>query len=224
MINGNKIQKWGSCLNWLKFKKGWQVRYYTVRGGMFYFSEKECFKLEHAKRYTFLGTCQLIEKENLLILSTGSKMWYFRGNNVEKEIFKNSILNGISNGKSNLGKIKYIIPELKEEDLKKNILSIKEEELSPKEENENFISLDQISLKSNDESMILDNSSITSVNADNLKKVLQKIEKKIQLKNLAFKGLLDTDEKKEEFEELYLEYCNIEKRLKKVNKYLNNQK
>ena len=116
MINGIKIEKFTGYFKIFR----WKFRYYTIVNSIFYYSVNEDFELKDAKGCAFLGICKIVENEttnNKLTLYTGSKNWYFRGNELEIFNLKNAIQKGISEAKIlNLNETKIIISDNTDEE------------------------------------------------------------------------------------------------------------
>lgn len=197
-------------IKWVNYISFWCTRYYKIDGAMFCYSRDKNFQ---EKRTVFLGICTIRNKDDFLEMSTGSMIWYFKGKTKsETESFKSVILKGIEKGieilKSNQQNLAYI-PEISE------IKKVKEEE-----------EINLININNNEETLdtILDKKSTSTViDTHNYKQVLKKIESKIKLPNNAFKNYLDSDEyDKEDLKELYNQYNDIEKKMKKINNFFNN--
>ena len=195
----NTIKKWANYLH------QWKKRYYKINGAFFYYSKGEIWK---TKVCAFLGLCTIEEEKDYLKLSTGSFIWYFKGDNrQETNQFKILIEQGISRGKDvlkNNNQNLELIPE-----------KIDEEELNLFGSNGRSTLLEENS----------DNESISSISSSQInidfKKVLKKLETKMKVNNSAFKQYIQ--EKNNEIsvqEEIESGYEKIHNRLQKVNNYL----
>ena len=129
------------------------------------------------KGSAFLGICEIKKIKDYLELFTQSKIWYFKGDNEEDtKNFYNIVVEGINKGKS--------ILEKSEQDMnfvKVNINEFEREYLLEEAQEELSIS--------SFESFKTEN-----INKDDYKGLLKKIERKLNLNNITFKGYIDDGE------------------------------
>ena len=188
------IKKWVTYLPFFQ----WQNRYYKIDGAFFYYSKEKNWE---TKGCAFLGISKIEEKSDYLMLSTGSKIWYLKGDNPDQtREFKTLIDQGISKGKDILKK-KY----------KKN------EEIIPSDIDDEEVSLNILDLS---------NSSITSSKISNdFKVVLKDLETKLKIENKSLNDFIqDNNYGIDELKELFSRYEKIYNGLNKVNKDLKNYK
>ena len=177
------IKKWVTYLPFFQ----WQNRYYKIDGAFFYYSKEKNWE---TKGCAFLGISKIEEKSDYLMLSTGSKIWYLKGDNPDQtREFKTLIDQGISKGKDILKNEEIIPSDIDDEEVSLNILD-------------------------------LSNSSITSSKISNdFKVVLKDLETKLKIENKSLKGFIqDNDELKELFsryEKIYNGLNKVNKYLEK---------
>ena len=203
------MENYSEIIKWTNYFSRWCIRYYKIDGAMFCYSTE---KNSRPKNTAFLGICKMQSKNNYLEMSTGSNIWYFKGQTPsETECFKNRIWTGIEKGKEIL-------------DSNHQNLEFIAESSQIKEINEKEEFYFNINSGETLDSILDKQSSSTIIDNNNYSQALKKLESKIKILNNAFKIYLNSDEyDKEDLKELYNQYQNIEKKLNKINNFLNNQ-
>lgn len=193
-----RIKKW---TGYLPFKL-WKERYYFIKGAMFCYSKVN--DADQKRGSAFLGICEIEKIKDYLKLFTQSQIWYFKGDNEEEtNNFYNIVVEGINKGKS--------ILEKSEQDMnfvKVNINEFEREYLLEEAQEELSIS--------SFESFKTEN-----INKDKYKKLLKKIERKLNLNNITFKGYIDDGEyEKNSLKDISDKYEKIKRNLKRINIFL----
>ena len=175
-----------------------------------------------------MGICSLEQEDDYLKFYTGSRLLYFKGDNEEEtREFKTLLEEGISKGKeilqNNKQNMNLICNKFGENNNIQNNFKLIPQKYDA-EEISNFNSMD----KSTELENIIDDNSVCSlsssdINNNSYKRLLKTLESKIKVKNMGFNGYIEGNEfEKEELKEIYKDYENIHKKLKKINKFLNN--
>ena len=222
-MNKMKIKKWVSYIS------GWKDRNIYLDGALLSYSKENKDGKEEIRRCAFLGICLLEQEDDYLKIYTGSRLLYFKGDNEEKTIeLKNLIENGISKGKEILQNNKQnfnLIPQNfdKKDNIQNNF------NLFPQkfEDEVELINADNTNKSTELEKMIDEKSecslSSSDINNNTYKKILKNLESKIKIRNMGFNGYIEGEDfEKDELKEIYKDYENIQKKLKKINNFLNN--